>query len=255
MKKIDISVGTDSRTFNLPESWDEVSPQAFIFAANHPVVEGIVPCQTLAAILEVPYEFAIYITPIYWHAIHRQMPWVDDLTKISSWLLQCVRLPDGREMLPPAPNFDDVTWEEFIFADELASRGLWPALAACLYRPANPAATENDPPRIPFTRQGSGVRLDEFRRIDPAIVNAIGVNYLALRKRMTRRYRYLFARSSANSKSHAGGWVEVSRAILRENVWEERKLLTTSVSQVLYRLNAEVQESQKRHRDEHLRRR
>lgn len=244
MKKIKIGVGTDVREYQMPECWDELTQEQFVYAVSHMPAEDRLPVKVMQHLLGVAFEQAMFVMPTDWYVIHREgFKWLDDYEDISRWIVEEIRLKDGRRCLPPTADFDNVSWEEFLFADQLAQNGNWWAVAACLYRPEREVKSEETDGRVPFTRFGASNRLGMFRELDAPLIKAVEVNYLVLRKRLTDGFPNLFTTKSSGKGGESAGWPEVSRALLGERVWEEEQLMHTSAAQVLYRLDSVVKES------------
>lgn len=233
----------------MPEEWDELSQEQFVYAVSHLTDEISLPIRVMAHLLDVDFEQSLFIKPSDWYYIHNEgFLWLGDFCKISRWIVEEIVIEDGRRCLPPAADFDNVSWEEFVFADQLAQNGNWWAVAACLFRPATEEQDEESDGRVRFSRFGASNRLDMFQKLDATLIKAIEVNYLALRKRLTDNFPNLFSSASGKSDGESAGWPEVSRAILGERVWEEDGLMRTSVAQVLYRLDSVVKESKHNNR-------
>jgi len=248
MKNLKITVGTETFEAQVPESWEELTQEQFLMAATF-IVENdyVVPVPLMQKILGLPDEAALFILPAGWLGIFNSgFQFLDDPTAIKSWLVSDITLADGRHVTPPAANFDNVSWEEFVFADQLAQAGNWAAVAACLFRPDRPQFDEEADERIPFSRFGVSRRLPLFQQLPSEYLTAIEVNYSALRIHLTDRYPYLFSSDNSADKSKSPtDWVPITRSLLGDTIWEEEQLLHTSVAQVLYHLNKAIADSQK----------
>ena len=128
--------------------------------------------------------------------------------------------------------------------DQLAQLGNWAAVAACLFRPSVADPSEDADPRVPFSRVGTTNRLPLFKQLDQATILAVQVNYLALRSRLTSRYRHLFSSHPAAKGQPSSSWPQISQSLLGEEVWNEQQLFRTSATQVLFRLDNIIVQSQ-----------
>lgn len=246
MNNISLHIGTTHYDCKLPTSWDELTQEQFVYAVSHqPADQDAVPYKIVRHLLALPYDADLFVLPADLYVIYRDcLSFLADPTQISSWLINDIQLSDGRHCLPPAADFDNVTWEEFIFFDQLAQRSNWPAVASCLFRPLLDVPDENADPRVPFSRQGTSRRLPLFRQLDPAVLYAVQVNYLILRSHLTDRYRHLFCQDNSQPpSSSSSSWVTISRSLLGGSVWHEQQLLHTSVAQVLYHLDNTIKDS------------
>ena len=248
MKEIKIEIGQEAFTYRCPEGWGEVTPLG------------------VKAVLGIKNSESVRLMPIDWHVLGAELEWMKELEGVKGWMVEEVELPDGRKCYPPAANFDDMTWEEFMFVDVSAARKAWDVVAACLYRPLKEAATEEEDERIAFSRFGVSARLPMFKGLSPLLLSAIEINYMLLRKRMTDLYPNIFRGGSRKVKrqpsaaagdgdtqqpSTAAGtdWVGVYRRLLGEHVWEEERLLKLPVNTVLFRLDVMVKDGKEREKE------
>lgn len=248
MTKIKIYIGSEIIEREAPSSWSEVSPHDFAFIASHNVIVAGIPIAAMQRVLSIDYDTARWILPSDWYALLPSFRYLLDYSSISKWVLPSITLLDGRECFPPAADFDNVSWEEFVFADQLAKVENWAAVAATLYRPYREHYTEDQDPRIPFTRFGLSNRLELFQQLPSETIKAFSVNYLALRHNMTKRYRYIFSGKRASNDDR--GWVEITHEVLGQDVWQEQQLAGTSVNAVLSMINNTIHQNHERLREE-----
>lgn len=239
-------IGSKEYRHQSPGSWDELSKQQFIDIVSGNVLYLGIPIPALQVLLNLSDEESQWLLPADWYALSLQFPFLTDYSTISRWVVDSIELQDGRTCYPPSSDFDNVAWEEFVFADQLAQAGNWAAVAAVLYRPNKSDFAEDENPRIPFTRFGLNARIDQFLVLDKGLLRAVEVNYLALRRRMTDKYRYLFGGVSDGADSRT--WIDTTREILGANVWNESQLATTSVNGVLAMIDNAIRTNQERQR-------
>lgn len=247
MIEVKIRIGTTESTRRVASGWQELTPSQFV-ACCAPR-RGVLPVEAMKALLNLTYAESLFFMPVDWYALFKgYFRWLEKPKQINDWLFDSITLTDGRTVYPPSPDFDNVTWEEFVFVEQLAFAGNWEAVASTLFRPLRVPQLEDEDDRIPFSRYGTSNRLPLFKLSDGER-RALSVNYLSLRHRLTRRYPYLFTSSGADDKGGGGTapqWLEVTQSLLGETVWNERQLLSTSVSQVLFRLNQQVKASRRK---------
>lgn len=245
MKTIKIAIGTHDRELSVPDCWKDLSQSQFLFVVSHMPQGDAMPYEVMRHLLSLSDEEQLFVLPVHLFALHREIfNFLDDYSDIKNWLVSDITLPDGRHCLPPAANFDNVLWEEFVFADQLAQLGNWAAVAACLFRPCVADPSEDADPRVPFSRVGTTNRLPLFKQLDQATILAVQVNYLALRSRLTSRYRHLFSSHPAAKGQPSSSWPQISQSLLGEEVWNEQQLFRTSATQVLFRLDNIIVQSQ-----------
>lgn len=253
MKHIKIYIGSELIERDVPANWGEVSPEDFVAIVSSNVLFCGMPIAAMQRLLRLDDDQVRWIMPADWWALKPEFEYLMCYSLIAKWMLPSITLPDGRECFPPAADFDNVTWEEFVFADQLAQSENWAACAATLYRPHLATYTEDQDPRIPFTKFGLSNRHTLFKQLPAQTLMAFSVNYLALRRAMTSRYRYLFSGSASSSLSR--GWPEISSEVLGSDVWNEQRLATTSVNGVLSMINNAIHQSHEQQRHERRARR
>ena len=257
MKEIRIQIGSDSYTYQCPERWEEVTQRQWIAVVGQLLTYGELTGLGVKSVLGMGSE-AVLLMPVDWHVLGGELAWMKEIEKVERWMVEEVELKDGRKCYPPAPNFDNMTWEEWMFVDISAARKAWDVVAACLYRPLKEDADEEEDERVAFSRYGVSARLPMFRELSPLVLSAIEVNFVLLRRKITDLYPNIFKggkrkvkrqQPKAAAENNAGtDWVGVYRRLLGEHVWEEERLLKLPVNTVLYRLDVMVKEGRERER-------
>ena len=263
MKDILIRIGTEEFRYQCPEKWSEVTQRQWLAAVGQLLTYGEVTALGVRTILGMRVSEAVRLMPLDWSVLAAELAWMKDLEGVDRWMVEEVKLEDGRMCYPPAANFDDMTWEEWMFADVSASRKAWDVVSACMYRPLRDGAGEEEDERLPFSRYGVSSRLPMFSGLSPLLLRAIEVNYVLLRRRVTDLYPNVFRGGRRRVKvvkdqpDVAAGtdWVTVYRRLLGEHVWEEERLLKLPVNTVLYRLDVMVKEGREREKEKRRARR
>lgn len=256
MKEIRIEIGNETYSYKCPERWEEVTQRQWIAVVGQLLTYGELTALGVKSVLGMKSE-AVLLMPVDWHVLLRELEWMKDIEKVTEWMVEEVELSDGRKCYPPAANFDNMTWEEWMFVDTSASRKAWDVVAACLYRPLKEGASEDEEERIEFSRYGVSARLPLFKKLSPLMLSAIEVNYVLLRRKVTDLYPNIFRNGKKKVKKQkekpdtATGtdWVGVYRRLLGEHVWEEERLLRLPVNTVLFRLDVMVKEGRERERE------
>lgn len=244
MQKITINIGTHEKQCAVPESWNELTDEQFLFCLAHYVGPEHTPVAIIRHFLAPDEEADFFLLPIHYNALYEgAFSWLRSFDGIRTWLPSSIVLIDGRECRPPMPDFSNVTWEEFMFADSLAQRGNWAGVAACLYRPLAEGATEDDDPRIPFSVFGVNARVGCFDIVGAHTLAAVEICYSTLKTRLASRYPNLFGMSKSGNGGKPASWMEISHTILGDTVWNEAQLHSTSVTEVLSMLDRKIKES------------
>lgn len=244
MQIITINIGTHEKECEVPESWNDLTDEQFLFCLSHYVGPEHTPAAIIRHFLDPDEEADFFLMPLHYNALYEgAFSWLRSFDSLRSWLPSTIVINDGRECRPPLPDFSNVTWEEFMYADTLAQRGQWIAVAACLYRPLAEGATEDDEPRVPFSSWGVNARLPLFGNIDAATQAAVEICYCSLKTRLAARYPNLFGMSKASNGGKPSSWMEISHTILGDTVWNEEQLHHTCVCEVLSMLDRKIKES------------
>ena len=168
----------------------------------------------------------------------------------------------GQTYHGPENSFGNVTWGEFIYADQCMINGLHQAAIAALFRPERAGWDGETDRRVPFTTHGTRHRFPNFDGMDEARRMAVVWNYRAVRNASVEAaYPALFpyydpaAKPEKDDEEEETGpkdepaafsWINVHRSILGENIQDEDKFLNLSMHTVLFRLNTMAVESRKR---------
>lgn len=179
----------------------------------------------------------------------------------KKWRFPTVEI-NGQTFYGPEDSFGNITWGEFIYADQCMIQGYHQAAIAALFRPERPGWDGETDRRLPFSVPGTKYRFPKFGDIDGALAAAIVWNYRAVRSAaVDAAYPALFPYFDPDAKPEKDeeeeetepkdepsdfSWINVHRSILGENIQDEDKFLNLSMHTVLYRLNAAVIESKKR---------
>lgn len=178
----------------------------------------------------------------------------------KKWKFPTVEI-GGETYYGPEDSFGNITWGEFIYADQCMIQGLYQAAIAAMFRPERPGWDGETDRRLPFTVPGTTHRFPKFGDMDGALATAIVWNYRAVRSAaVDAAYPALFPYFDPNAKPEKEdeedepetkdeptdfSWINVHRSILGENIQDEDKFLYLSMHTVLYRLNTVANESKK----------
>lgn len=249
MKKLEFATAYGDYAGNLPCDWSELTTRQAVQWLAHVSADGLVlrPID-VAALVGIPAEVGVNLTPDQWQVIGREIEWLLQLDTVDRWLLPSLdrdyRPADKPgTLLPPDADFSNMDFEEWVWTDALAARRMWKELAVALYRPATPCGRRERFDRYVWQRRV------ERGTIDSQTAAAVGVNHLLLRARFVKRWPRLFAGEVKVDGGHdsqrptaqepaATDWMLMLRRLLGERFCDERRALRLPVAAVMERLNS-----------------
>lgn len=247
------------RRYEVPGSWAEVTQeQLVLLCALQPDTGRVVPA-LMKAWMGMEDAVADLLLPADWYAMERWFAFALHPEGIDRLIVRRLEVrQEGLTLLGPSDGFDGLTWEEFVYADSYAEAGLWEQVAAVLYRPERADWDGESDRRVAFSRYGAGERVAAIRGLDRAVLDAVALNYRALRLGFARRWPRIFQLAAGSKGSGAKGdldavdaegkadgterrqgvsWLTVSRHLLSDHFYEEGKLMGLSVGSVMFQLN------------------
>ena len=259
MNKIDVWIHETKHSYDAPSCWDELTQEQFVSFVGNQRRERLLSGKILQVLTEMEDAVAECLMPTDWHALAGTFEWLYDLTGIQRQFVEQVIMGDGATCYGYAGDFDDVTWEEWMYCDTFASRKQWAVVAAVLYRPGKKEWSGEDDRRISFSKYGVSERLPLFEQLSAETLSAIEVNYLLLRQKMTDKYKHIFyedeydeedeeTKKKSSEEKQPADWVTVIRNMMGDNFFEQDKYLRLPVNAVLFQLDRMVKERNERKR-------
>lgn len=256
MKKIDIDICGRMHSYEMPERWEELTQEQFVRLIDALYSRNRIDSGFIAFLLGMEETVADCLLPIEWWSLEKQLGWMQELTDIDIQYMETLTLKDGTVCYGYEADFDNVTWEEWMFCDTMATRGQWATVAAVLFRPEVKNWDGECDRRIPFSKYGAGNRLSLFQELPKEVLKAIEINYVVLRQHMTDKYRHIFfdeeyddeeeGEKEKQEKRKPADWVTVVRNMMGDNFFEQDKYLRLPVNTVLFQLNRMVKENNER---------
>ncbi len=244
MKTIDIHIGTSVFSFSAPENWSEVSQEQFESFILHQDSFDEIKDETLFSVLSVPHEVQLFLSEIDKYYLKKCIFFLSKMSLISNWVIKKLVLSDGRVATPPAWDFSNMSWEEFIFADTYASRQELKILASILFRPDIFTADENATRRMPFSVDGTTNRLKLFDGVKEESLMGVYTIFVNARKRLADKYPRLFIENDGEDENaNDVDWLKITRELLGDDFVEEKKLLSLPVNSVLTRLERLIKDN------------
>lgn len=264
MQTLEYEINGKRNVLEVPESFEEMSCDQFLEATK--MVSGGIDNNTVSPILTgLPAHVIKALDPFEIYEINRMFDFINSdnmgTMQFVDWKIPRLTIK-GKVYYGPASNFGNITWQEFIYADQCMMNGLYDAMIAALYRPERTGFNGETDRRIPFTIYGTTNRFNEMSHIPEYVRLAIILNYKAMRKAaMEEKYEQIFPyydntgtdddtdeepeeKDGDNEKS-SFSWTHVHRRLLGDDIQYEDKYLNLNVHTVLFRLNAIIMENKK----------
>jgi hypothetical protein len=159
-------------------------------------------------------------------------------------------------------NFGNVTWEEFIWADQCFIDKNYKMMLAVLYRQKRPDYTGENDIRIPFSTYSINKRIKLIEALDEDTFTTLIIIYKAMRYAcLELKYGAVFPYHEKvtddveteptqidSEEKDTFSWVKVHQNLLGDQLVEEDKFLKLNIHIVLNRLNKVIIDNRKRKR-------
>lgn len=238
MNEIKIVINNKPLLFHAPSSWDEFTPKQMLTVVKTlPYFLSGENCDDMLMELLCMAEkkFRLLSAMQKYHIVSL----FDFLLKepvIKKLIIESFK-HKGIQYIGYQSGFGNITWEEFITAERYFMRNDYTIAAAVLYRQKRAKHAGETDPRVPFSIYGTDKRAELFKTLDPCLLASIALNYSCLRKiYITNKYKYVFTSAASKEKSYFS-WISITRSVLGEDFFEEKKILKSNVHTVLHRLN------------------
>jgi len=261
MNKIRLDIGDRTLEYSYPQSFDECDGRRLIFAAR--IILYNSDDDATREFIGIPKELFSYLSKMHILSVRDSLSWITETTESMSfreWKIPTIEL-DGELYYGPMSNFGNVTWGEFIYADQCMANGMLDAAIAAMFRQKMMDYDGETDIRVPFTIFGTVHRHGIMSQLDESTKLAIILNYMAMRRAsIEETYTYMFntpvKHQEANDnlpddtpadpfdsdENHTVSWTMVHRNLIRENICEEEKFLNLNVHTVLHFLNNRIME-------------
>jgi hypothetical protein len=260
MHEIKVIVNEKERIFSAPSNFEEMLPKQFMEVIKWKTA-GVIPTsdEFIATMTNMPADIVKKFYPYHKYMIKEMFGYIltDELSfkgqKMSA--LKC-----GNKLLfGYDSNFGNVTWEEFIWADQSFILKDYKTMIAVLYRKMKPKFNGEEDKRIPFTKYGIEDRKKLIDKLDKSTITALILIYKAMRHAcLEEKYDAIFPYHEKVSgdempeppepnepEEKKFSWVKVHQNLMGDNIVQEQQFLKLSVHTVLNRLNTAIIENRK----------
>ena len=246
---------------SLPEKWEELTAEQFVAVVSYlSKPQTGMPIDLTLQLVGIPDEVAVSLELADWWWLWQELKWVEEIEKCDTLVIQELKLKDGTVCYGYDDDLSNISWEEFIYADTYAAEKRYSVVAGVLYRPERAGYSHESDRRIPFSKYGADARSQEFANLGSDWLEAIGLNYLLLRRRLTKQYPRIFSEvdpeeeeqnkrmGKRKQRPRGSNWLGLIRSMMGDNFFEEQKYMSLPVPSVLFQINRVVKENNERRR-------
>lgn len=258
---------SQSKDYSVPESFEEMTGRQLVAACR--IMLGKADTESVSVVTGIEKEIVGELTPFQLYNVTQLF---------DSWSVNGARLrfkewkiPEivvgGKTYYGPTSNFGNISWGEFVYADQCMMQGYHKAVVAALYRQRREDYDGECDIRVPFSTYGTTRRFEEMSELDEATILGIVLNYRAVRAAsLEDSYSSIFPYHDDNGgkpdpnlpddtpeaveeePTRPFSWTAIHRDLLGDRIQDEERFLRLPVHTVLYRLNQLIVESKKSRR-------
>lgn len=253
--KISYELNGTTSDFYCPENWEELTTEQYLESVKILLSgKSNISDHSLSVITSIPEDVIRLMSGFQKFSIVDRLGFLNNFSEISfrDWKIPNINI-DGKTYYGPIPNFGNITWAEFVYADQCAINQWNQALVAALFRPQRDDYDGETDIRIPFSIFGTKNRFHIFDSFDPVMMTAILLNYRAMRRAsLEDSYTEIFPYSSSSDedgddpnedKQSGFSWTRIHRNLLGDRIQDEKKFLDLNCHTVLNRLNEVLREN------------
>lgn len=173
MHTITVSTDTESRDYSVPENFAEMSGRQLIVACS--ILLGNTSEDAVEALTGIGNEILSAMSPFQMYNITQLFEnWNSKTESIcfKEWKIPEIKVGDT-VYYGPTSNFGNITWGEFVYADQCMMQGYHKAVVAALFRQKRKGYDGETDIRIPFTTYGTSKRFKEMNELDEETMLAI----------------------------------------------------------------------------------
>lgn len=280
MGELKIKIGKKEKVYTYPDSYKDCNQKQFIACCKYfldvnilwkknPIMELKKDIMNifLQSFIEFDGQDFAKLDDFAKYKLLLEMNWIlreDSIQNISFLEPKIHKIQVGSVQLHGIHrNFGNVTWEEFIWADQCFIDHKNDMLAAILFRePIVPFNSDRDI-RVDFNRYQLGERMQRIGKVPQEIILAIMLQYKAMRNAsLEEKYSAIFPEFSTEVENEADSvkdldenevetkfsWVKVHQNIMGDDIVNEDKLLKLDATTVLNMLNNRIIKNRKQPR-------
>ena len=249
MNKLEYEIDGERHELQLPTSLAEMTGEQLVAAVR--LMNGD-DGDPLRIVCGMPEDAFAALSDFQRFMIMDSFGWLNhlDMSSLSfkGWKIPSIDV-DGEVWYGPTSNFGNITWGEFVYADQCMIQGFHRAAVAALFRPQRKDYDGETDRRVPFTIYGADTRMRLMNLLSDDQLEAFVLCYTSLRKRfLEQRYPNVFARApkrpktSPNDKPPAFSGVAVHRDLMGDRFYDESKFFASNVHVILGRLDKVIRE-------------
>lgn len=277
MGTITIKKGKGDKTYTFPDSYNECNEKQFIACCKYFLDVSVLWRKNPSIDMKknimdtflqsfIPFEGKDFsrLDDFAKYKLLEEMKWIMDEESIQTMSFsepKIKKLKIGKvQLFGIHRNFGNVTWEEFIWADQCFIDRNNPMLAAILFREAVEDYQNDRDIRVDFNRYQLGNRLELISKLPQEKVLAILLQYKAMRNAsLELKYSAIFPEFSKNVEDDTDSvtdmdekevetkfsWVKVHQNIMGDDIVNENTILELPATTVLNNLNNRIIKNRK----------
>lgn len=220
-----------------PSAWSEMNARQFTALYKRPDDISL-----LSLMLHIPKRIVKRLSLLQIYELAQLFDFIKKDTKVSSFLLDKIRCPGIGPLISPKPRLADMSFMQFIYADSFYmqyAESLRPAilrdLVAHLYTP-----------EAGYDKRETDRIARQLKKADPALLEAIALNYGLVRKWLTERYPLVFPSAGKQQSGRVGGnWSDVFDNIVGDDLKDRDKYAEIPVNSIFKYITRKIKEYRK----------
>ncbi|MBS1684762.1 MAG: hypothetical protein JSS76_08410 [Bacteroidetes bacterium] len=256
-----IAVRTLTKEYQLPQSWEELTPEQFaavadILFSRETNVDAAVPVINALLGWDDDLRKAMkkagntdLLPSEVWHKLVPRVQWVFGTKATTKNLIKVLDVEpylNADKLYGPADNFDNLCigefddaeyWYDIFQQSEYKDLHALDMLIAILYRARRKGASlEHGDPREAYNRDLNEIRAAQIEKLPKGQRLAIFLWYNSCRSELFEGYRFLFTGGS-KSKSNMKGWTPIIFELAGKKFGDLDKTNQTPLKTILYELH------------------
>lgn len=220
-----------------PSAWSELDARQFTALYRRPDDISL-----LSLMLRIPKRIVKRLSLLQIYELASLFDFIKKDTKVSSFLLDKIKCRGIGILVSPKPRLADMSFMQFIYADSFYmqyAETLRPAILRELVAHLYTLETGYD-------RKKTDEIARQLKKTDPAVLEAVALNYGLVRKWLTERYPLVFPSAKKQQAGRAGGtWSDVFDNLVGDDLKDRDKYAEIPVNSIFKYITRKIKEARK----------